>query len=113
MRQWQILTLGGGTDTANRMAPHAPPPVKTGFVDEAMLTPPAGRPLATFSVHRTRQIQNRRCPQPVASLPGRRDGLQDRYALLRQVEARSRLRPPAGRRSGLGNTSRPEQRRMP
>ena len=31
IRQWQMLTLVGGADSAKRIAPHWHPPVRTGF----------------------------------------------------------------------------------
>src|ERR1700755_229210 len=31
IRQWQMLTLVGGADSAKRMAPHWQPPVRTGL----------------------------------------------------------------------------------
>src|SRR4029453_3915017 len=41
IRQWQMLILVGGFDTAKRMAPHWQPPGKTGFDASVMLTPSA------------------------------------------------------------------------
>ena len=46
IRQWQMLTLTGGADSAKRMAPHWQPPVRTGFAAVVMLAPSADRPPA-------------------------------------------------------------------
>src|SRR3978361_2102049 len=43
IRQWQMLTPAGAADSAKRIAPHWQPPVRTGFVADAMLTPSADR----------------------------------------------------------------------
>src|SRR6202012_988201 len=40
IRQWQMLTLVGGADSAKRIAPHWQPPVRTGLLASVMLTPP-------------------------------------------------------------------------
>ena len=55
IRQWQMLILVGGFDTAKRMAPHWQPPVKTGLGASVMLTPSADRHRATSPAHRCRQ----------------------------------------------------------
>src|SRR5438874_2583751 len=49
IRQWQMLILAGGADTAKRTAPHWQPPVRTDLVSDAMLTPSASRRPATTS----------------------------------------------------------------
>ena len=55
IRQWQMLTLAGGADSAKRMAPHWQPPVRTGFAASVMLTPFAQRLPATWPGHRRRR----------------------------------------------------------
>src|SRR3954466_1781915 len=55
IRQWQMLILAGGADSAKRTAPHWQPPVRTDLVSDAMLTPSAARRPATSPAHRRRQ----------------------------------------------------------
>src|SRR5947207_1820058 len=55
IRQWQMLTLAGGADSAKRTAPHWQPPVRTDLLSDAMLTPSAARRPATSPAHRRRQ----------------------------------------------------------
>src|SRR3954470_9036850 len=59
IRQWQMLTLSGGADSAKRMAPHWQPPVRTGWVAEVMLTPYTGKLPPERLAHQRRQRQNR------------------------------------------------------
>src|SRR6185437_2210220 len=108
-----MLTLVGGAESAKRMAPHWQPPVKTGFVAEAMLTPPVDRVLAAWPAHPHRQRQNHQRPRHGALAPARRDGLRDRYALLQRLEEPLRPRQPARHRFCPGNTNRPASRRTP
>src|SRR6185312_2570263 len=56
IRQWQMLTLVGGTDNAKRTAPHWQPPVRTVLWSlSAMLTPSAAKLPAASPAHRHRQ----------------------------------------------------------
>src|ERR1700752_3465756 len=59
IRQWQMLILVGGFDTAKRMAPHWQPPVKTGFGASVMLTPSADKHRAARPVHRSLRRRSR------------------------------------------------------
>src|SRR5438128_1329231 len=108
-----MLTLVGAAESAKRMAPHWQPPVKTGFVTEAMLTPPTDRPLAAWPAHPHRQRQIRRRPRRGGQPPARRDVLRDRYALLQRLEEPLRPGQPARHRFCPGNINRPALRRNP
>src|SRR4051794_11265499 len=55
IRQWQMLILVGGADSAKRTAPHWQPPVRTDLLSDAMLTPSAARRPATSPTHHRRQ----------------------------------------------------------
>ena len=55
IRQWQMLILVGGADTANLTAPHWQPPVRTGLLADVMLTPFAARLPAASPARRRRQ----------------------------------------------------------
>src|SRR5882757_5994113 len=56
IRQWQMLILAGGFDTAKRMAPHWQPPVRTVlWLFSVMLAPSAARLPAASPTRRRRQ----------------------------------------------------------
>src|SRR2546421_10489600 len=108
-----MLTLVGAAESAKRMAPHWQPPVKTGFVVEAMLTPSADRPLAAWPAHPHRQRKNPQRPRRAGQPPARPDGLRDRYALLQRLEEPLRPGQPRRDRFCPGNTNRAAPRRSP
>jgi hypothetical protein len=59
IRQWQMLILLGGADSAKRMAPHWQPPVRIGFAAVVMFAPPADRLPAASPKHRRQRRRNR------------------------------------------------------